>query len=286
MHKLFLAAAIFFIAIGVGVAGSVSGTTIGGWPLLLVLVLSAFVIQWLMFIHSWAISSEKYFDLTGSLTYIGLTTVAILFTEVRSLRSFILCAMVVIWALRLGSYLFLRIRKAGKDDRFTEILSDPARLFLVWSVQGLWITFTALAAWIGITTTNSASFAVIGIVGVIVWILGFAIEALADYQKAQFRKDPANSGRFIHSGLWSRSRHPNYFGEILIWSAVLITVSPVLHSWQWIAILSPAFVAFLLIKVSGIPMLEKKAEIRWGDDPEYQNYKNNTPVLIPKITAR
>jgi len=106
---------------------------------------------------------------------------------------------------------------------------------------------------------------------------------VADRQKGQFSADPANKGRFISTGLWAKSRHPNYFGEILLWIGVAIIALPVLQGWQWVALISPVFVALLITRVSGVPHLEKKADTKWGGQADYEAYKKNTPVLIPKL---
>ena len=121
------------------------------------------------------------------------------------------------------------------------------------------------------------------VLGFVIWVLGFAIEVIADNQKSRFRENPGNKGMFIQSGLWSKSRHPNYFGEITLWVGIAIIALPVLHGWQWIALLSPVFVTILLTRVSGIPLLEKKADKKWGGQQDYEEYKKNTPVLIPKL---
>jgi len=106
---------------------------------------------------------------------------------------------------------------------------------------------------------------------------------MADAQKSRFKADPGNRGKFIQSGLWSRSRHPNYFGEIVLWTGVMIIALPVLQGWQWVALVSPLFVILLLTRVSGVPLLEKKADQAWGGQPEYEAYKKQTPVLIPRL---
>jgi steroid 5-alpha reductase family enzyme len=106
---------------------------------------------------------------------------------------------------------------------------------------------------------------------------------VADNQKGRFKADPANQGKFISTGLWAKSRHPNYFGEIVLWIGVLLIAVPVLEGWQWVALLSPVFVALLLVKGSGVPLLEAKADKKWGGQPDYEAYKKNTPVLIPKL---
>jgi len=122
----------------------------------------------------------------------------------------------------------------------------------------------------------------VAISGIGVWVVGFAMESVADRQKSAFKRNPANAGRFITSGLWAWSRHPNYFGEIVLWTGIAIMALPVLSGWRWITLISPVFVVLLLTRVSGIPMLEARADKRWGDEEEYQQYTNRTPVLIPR----
>jgi steroid 5-alpha reductase family enzyme len=118
-----------------------------------------------------------------------------------------------------------------------------------------------------------------------VWVIGFTIEVAADVQKSRFNSDPTNKGRFVRDGLWSRSRHPNYFGEIVLWIGVAIIALPILQGWQWVALLSPIFVTLLLTRVTGIPLLEMKADKKWGGQPDYEAYKQATPVLIPRLFA-
>ena len=199
--------------------------------------------------------TERFFDLTGSLTFLAISVALVLLTPMPDARSWILAAMVILWAVRLGSFLALRVHKAGSDGRFDEIKGSPVRFLQVWVIQGAWVSITAAAAWIAIST-DAAARAPIGwltVVGIVVWLLGMTIEIVADAQKSAFRADPKNKDEFIRTGLWSRSRHPNYFGEIVIWVGVFLTAAPVLAGWQWVAILSPLFVILLLTRVSGIP---------------------------------
>ena len=129
-------------------------------------------------------------------------------------------------------------------------------------------------------------FGPIGIFGVAVWAVGMLFEIVADRQKSAFKSDPANQGRFISSGLWAWSRHPNYFGEIVIWIGMAIVALPALQGWQYVTLISPVFVWFLLTKVSGVPMLEEAADERWGGQEDYEAYKRNTPVLVPRPPSR
>lgn len=277
---------IVLIGFFVALAGGHNGAALGGAPVFAIAVGLAFLIQWLVFIPSYIFQTERFFDLTGSLTYITATGLTVCYSRYSiplDARSILLAALVMVWALRLGSFLFSRIQKAGKDDRFDELKPNFFRFLNVWTIQGLWVTFTAAAAWVAIANTTRRELDVFAVIGFLVWLLGFASEVIADSQKSRFNADPANKGKFIRTGLWSRSRHPNYFGEIVLWLGVAIIAAPVLQGWQWIAMISPLFVALLLTRISGIPLLEKKADAKWGGQADYEEYKKNTPVLIPRV---
>jgi len=271
------------IGLAVAWAGSQGGSSIGGIPLFGLAVGLAFVIQWLVFIPSYLRQTEKFFDLTGSITYISVTTLALLFSPAIDARAVLMWALVVIWAVRLGTFLFRRIQRAGKDDRFDELKPSLIRFLNVWTIQGLWVTFTAAAALVAITTTTRKELDWFAFIGLIVWGVGFVIEVIADAQKNRYSANPDNQGKFIQTGLWSRSRHPNYFGEIVLWIGVAVIALPVLQGWQWVALISPVFVTLLLTRVSGVPLLERKADQKWGGQADYESYKKGTPVLIPRL---
>jgi steroid 5-alpha reductase family enzyme len=271
---------VILVGVGIALAGSQGGATAFGIPIFALGVGLAFLIQWLAFIPAYLLQTEKFLDLTGSLTYICVTIIAVLLSPEVDGRSFLLLSLVVIWAARLGIFLFRRILRAGKDDRFDEIKPSFFRFLNFWTLQGLWVSLTLAAALAAITTTTRKELGWFALVGGLVWVFGFAIEVTADAQKSRFRADPANRGKFIHTGLWAWSRHPNYFGEIVLWIGVAIIVLPVLQGWQWITLISPVFVALLITRVSGVPMLEKKADEKWGGQEDYEAYKARTPVLI------
>ena len=274
---------LMIIGLLVAFAGSQGGSTIGGISVFALSVGLAFLIQWLAFIPAFRLQTEKFFDLTGSITYVSVISIAALLSKSMDARSILLWALVVIWAVRLGTFLFRRIRKAGKDDRFDELKPSFIRFLNVWTIQGLWVTFTMAAALVAITTTNRKELDAFAIFGLLVWMLGFSLEVVADAQKSRFSANPENKGKFIQTGLWSRSRHPNYFGEIILWVGVAVIALPVLQGWQWIALISPVFVALLITRVSGVPLLEKKADQKWGGQADYEIYKKSTPVLIPRL---
>lgn len=272
------------IALGclVALAGSQGGATVANNPVFALSVGLAFLIQWLAFIPAYLLQTEKFFDLTGGITYIVVVIATQYFSGIDA-RSMLLSTLVIVWAVRLGSFLFRRIHKAGKDGRFDEIKPSFIRFLNVWTIQGLWVTLTASAALIAISTTNRKELDLFAIIGFLIWLIGFAIEVAADTQKSRFSADPNNKGKFIQTGLWARSRHPNYFGEIVLWIGITIIALPVLQGWQWIALISPVFVILLLTRVSGVPLLEKRADEKWGGQQEYESYKARTPVLIPKL---
>ncbi len=272
---------VVLVGAAVAVAGSQGGGSVVGFPVFALGVVLAFAIQWCAFIPAYLSRNEGFFDLTGGLTYITVTAVAFAAAPARDARAVLLLALVVIWATRLAGYLFRRIRRAGKDERFDAIKHSLPRFLMTWTLQGLWVTLTLAAALAAITTTTRRGLDVAAYVGAAIWLAGFTMEATADLQKSHFKADPQNRGKFIRSGLWSWSRHPNYFGEIVIWVGVAVIAAPVLRGWQWVTLISPVFVALLLIRVSGIPMLEKRADERWGGQPDYEDYKRRTSVLVP-----
>lgn len=266
----------------VAVAGSHRGVTAAGWPVFALCAALSFAINWAVFVPSFLGQTEHYFDLTGSLTYLTLIATALALGGGTDVRTLLLAALVVVWAGRLGSFLFLRIRRDGRDGRFDEIKPSLPRFLLTWTLQAVWVLITVAPALAAITTRQPRPLDPFAAVGLAVWVIGFAIEVVADRQKRAFRRDPGNRGRFISTGLWAWSRHPNYFGEITLWTGVALLAAPALAGWQYVTLVSPLFVYLLLTRVSGIPLLEARAEERWGSDPAYRAYRDRTPPLVPR----
>lgn len=272
---------ILLIAGGMAYAGSQGSVEVFGLPLFALCVGLAFLIQWVAFIPSYLNKTEKYFDLTGSITYFTVTIAAVALSPSPDTRSFLLLGLILIWAARLGTFLFTRIRAEGEDRRFREIKTSFSRFLVAWTTQGLWVTFSLAAALAAITASTRVEFGTLAIAGFAVWLFGFGIEVFADRQKNQFRVKPENKGKFINSGLWSWSRHPNYFGEIVLWIGVAIIALPNLSGWTYLTLISPIFVVILLTRISGVPLLEKRADEKWGGQADYESYKARTSVLIP-----
>jgi steroid 5-alpha reductase family enzyme len=274
--------ASLLIASGVAWAASGRSSEAFGWPLFALCFALGFGIQWVAFIHSWLAQTEHFFDLTGGFTYLLVTFAALVLGPGLDLRSALLAALVAIWATRLSSFLFRRVRQDGSDGRFDDIKPDFLRLLMTWTLQGLWVSLTLSCALAAMTSVDRSPFGPLEALGLALWIAGFWIEVTADRQKRRFREEPSQDGRFIQSGLWAWSRHPNYFGEITLWLGIALIALPTLAGGQFVTLISPVFVYLLLTRISGVPMLEARGKKRWGDDAAYRAYLDRTPVLMMK----
>lgn len=265
----------------IAIAGSNNSTLYDGMPIFMLCASVGFVLHWLGFIPAYLFQTEHYFDLIGSISYVATVALAFALAPSFGTRGLVVATLICVWAVRLGSFLFIRVKKAGQDRRFTQIKTKFFRFLLTWTLGGTWVFITMAAGLAAMTSQSQSPVDAFLVVGATLWVIGFGIEVVADQQKTAFRKDPANAEKFISSGLWSISRHPNYLGEIILWIGIAVIALPVLEGWQWVTLASPVFVSFLLLKVSGVPMLENNAESRWGNDPEFRQYKAKTPTLIP-----
>ena len=277
------------LAVSLGLVGLLAapadGIQLGGVPVLWLCFALAFGVQWVAFVPAFRKQTEHFFDLTGSLTYIAVTLLSLglgATWRTPGLAQWLASAAVLVWATRLGTFLFRRVKADGGDGRFDDLKPHFPRFLSVWTLQGTWVCMTALALLLINTGPAEVARPPLLWLGALTWMAGFGIEVLADQQKRWFRADPANAGRFISSGLWAWSRHPNYFGEITLWVGVFLMSTSVVDGWGWRGVLSPVFVAVLLMKVSGVPLLERRADDRWGGDPDYERYKATVPVLLPR----
>ena len=275
---------IISIAIGILVALATSQNSINffGFPLLIICFIYCYLIHWIFFIHGYVNQTEHYFDAIGSVTFVSLSVLLIF--VIQDFYAFLICSLVAIWSLRLGSFLFKRVKKAGRDTRFIEMKKDFFWFFLTWNLSALWVFLSYVAGIVAVTSKYSYELSFTEIIfcifGFFVWLIGFLIEVIADNQKKKFKEDIKNKDQFISHGLWSWSRHPNYFGEIILWLGISIIAFPIFRGWDYIALISPIFVYYLLVNISGIPMLEKAADAKWGKDENYIAYKNKTNILF------
>lgn len=272
--------ASLIIAVLILTAGSQGSVSFGGYPLFALCGSIGFALHWAVFVPSYAFKTEHYFDLTGSLSYITTVAAAIVLNPSLDLRDLIICAMITVWALRLGSFLFWRIKRVGQDKRFIVMKTKFTWFLMTWTIGGLWVLVTMAAGLAALTSNITAELGLISYLGIALWLFGFIVEVTADNQKTEFRKNPDNRNRFITTGVWSWSQHANYFGEITLWFGLALVALPVLSGWQLATLISPVFVYFLLTKVSGIPLLDRLAKQKWGTDSDYLSYTQATSKLL------
>lgn len=270
-------------AILMAYAGGSAGQQLGSISIFAVTVIIAFTINWLAYIPAILAQTEHYYDLIGATTYVSVITTAGLLSNNLDLRAYIVIAMVLFWAIRLGSYLYFRVKRNGKDGRFDEMKVRPLNFLVAWTMQALWVVITAACALAIITSQERVPLSLLDIIGICIWLTGITIEIIADLQKSQFKQNSNNDGKFINTGLWSWSQHPNYFGEIILWLGIAIIAIPVLSGLQWLCLLSPVFVFLLLRYISGVNLSHEIGDKRWGNNPDYLQYRKNTPVLLLRL---
>ena len=276
----------FVIGALIAIGGSQNGAQYHGYPILFICLMISFVLHWIAFIPAYLARTEKFYDIAGTVAYLSVLATASYLTMISSnnnlqLRSIIAIILVLIWALRLGIFLFVRVLKAGEDRRFREVKQNFSKFLVWWSVSALWVFLTAANALTMIINNVSFTDDFYFYFGLSLWLIGFSFEAIADEQKRRFKSDKKNKDAFISTGLWGLSRHPNYFGEILLWVGMAVIALPTLIGWQYVTLISPIFIYFLLTRVSGVNLLEDRANQKWGGTEEYESYVKKTPVLIP-----
>ena len=278
---------VFMIIFLVVSAVGKNSVILNGYPAVLYCAVICVGMQWVAWIPASIGKTERFYDLTGGLTYItivGFSLWAGSRSEPISSRELIVSLLVVIWSLRLSSFLYLRIHRTGKDGRFDKLKTSSIRFLVPWTIQGLWVFLTMIVVIVINTQADSAP--ALGIwdgIGLSIWILGFSIEVIADNQKTVFNSEPNNQGKWIDCGLWSYSRHPNYLGEVLLWTGIALFGASCFTGLEKIAWISPLFIYLLLTRISGTPILDRRALEKWGDDSEYQIYRKNTPLLFPRF---
>ena len=273
--NLLISLVVFFIAISIAAATGIENV--------LRVVILAFLIQWVAYIPAYVFQTEKFYDLTGSLTYLSVTWYALILASGdlanANVANIVIVLLISLWALRLGSFLFMRIHKDGEDKRFRTIKPSATQFFMTWTLQGLWVSLCSMCALTAISSDGGVVVNAMFYFGLGLFVLGFSTEIVADNQKSKFRSFSENRDKFITTGLWAKSRHPNYFGEIVLWTGIAVMSFSSLEGWQYLTLISPIFTYILLVYVSGVRMLEARADKKWGDDEDYIKYKSETPVL-------
>ena len=264
------------IGVLVALAGSSGGLRWGGFLIFAWGALLVFLVQWVVFVPSWFAHTEHFFDLTGSLTYFAVVALTLLSRGSVTPYSLLVATMVTAWALRLGAFLAARVSAAGSDSRFDAMKYRFAWFLMTWTLQGLWVLLTAGAALAAITSPEDRQIDGFAVLGVALWALGFGIEVAADEQKRRFRARPENLDRFITTGVWARSRHPNYFGDCCVWWGLwLVTVA---GGVSLLTVASPVLMTYFLVRATGARLTEKQMAGRSG----FSEYCLRTSFFIPK----
>ena len=234
-----------------------------------------------MFAFAMRLKTDHFTDITYALTFLILA-LGLLYWSPMHARQLLLAALITLWALRLGGYLLYRITKIGKDDRFDGRREDFVRFLSFWTFQAIVIWITMIPATMALSSDAQPGKIALDYLGVFVALAGLLIEAVSDQQKFRFKNDPANRDRWIETGLWRYSRHPNYFGETLFWLGIFALAARALPpGWAFLIGLSPLFIAMMLLFVSGIPLLDEKAIKRFGHLPAFREYRKRTSVFVP-----
>jgi steroid 5-alpha reductase family enzyme len=219
-------------------------------------------------------------DLSYSLTF-ALLAVVLLFTGAADPVQLVASLLVLLWAVRLGSYLFRRILRMKVDHRFDGMRDEPLRFARFWLLQAITVAVVMLPVSYLLDQEHPPGLGTWSAAGAVIWLVGLVVEAVADAQKSAFRAKEENRGQFIASGLWRYSRHPNYFGELLVWWGLFVFAVPVLHGAAFAVVIGPIFITVLLLFVSGIPLVERSADEKYGSDDAYREYKRRTSILVP-----
>jgi len=202
-------------------------------------------INLIMFIPAYLFKTDKLTDISYSITFVVVAIFGLMQSSMN-LAHILLFLMIFIWAFRLGTYLLLRIRKIGKDNRFDSMRESIVKFGSFWVLQGITV-FVVLIPSTYFYNSNFEKFNLLSYLGLLIWILGMLIESIGDYQKTKFINNPINKGKWVNTGFWKYSRHPNYLGEILVWIGVYLFILPALNNGQaLIGLISPVFITTLL----------------------------------------
>lgn len=251
---------------------------------LLTTLLIAVAINVVGFLVAFKLKTDKLTDFSYALSFFTINLTGLILSGNFNLANTLVVSAITLWAIRLGSYLVIRIRKWGRDKRFDAIRENFFKFGQFWVLQGVTAWIVSLASLIFIYQNDSSSLNLISILGLIIFAKGLTVETFADLQLFKFSLIKKNKGKFIDQGLWRFSRHPNYLGEITVWTGLWIFTLPVLNLTQsLVAFISPLFIFLMIRFVSGVPKLEKSAKEKWGKDPAYQAYKKRTGLLLPKL---
>jgi len=224
--------------------------------------------------------TDKVDEFAYGMSFVAIALGTLFLKGTFYLRQIAVTIMTVAWGLRLGLFLMYRSYYM-KDFRTESFKKNFVGISTLWLFQSLAIWTAILPVAILNSFSHNPTPGLRDMLGYVMFGIGFVMEIVADYQQFNFKQQ--HKDRFCNVGLFRYSRHPNYFGDLLLWWGIFTCVAPVLRGWTWISILGPLFHTFMILFVTGIPPLEKRCNEHFQNDPNYQRYKVNTPILIPAI---
>ena len=250
------------------------------WSTVTTVALIVFLYMTLLFVLALVRKRNDIADVGWGLGFILVALCSLILSGTATARKLLILALVVLWGVRLAIHVWMRNRGKQEDYRYKQwredwgdrwIIHSYLQVFLLQGLFMLMVTFPVMIA----MTYDQGALGILDWIGVAVWIIGFFFEAVGDYQLTLFIRDPANRGKLMQEGLWKYTRHPNYFGEVAQWWGVFLTVLSVPNSWM--GIIGPLTISFLILRVSGIPMLEKRSATK----PGWEEYKRRTNAFFP-----
>ncbi|KAL8478656.1 hypothetical protein ACS0TY_030516 [Phlomoides rotata] len=236
--------------------------------------------QFFFFVITALLRFDKVTDFAGSTNFVILAILTLVVKGSWHFRQVVLSMLVIMWGLRLGVFLLMRILQWGEDRRFDQMRENLGKLAVFWIFQAVWVWTVSLPVTVVNASDRKPSLKAQDVIGWIMWSIGIFVEATSDQQKLAFKNSPENRGKWCNAGLWKYSRHPNYFGEIFLWWGIFVAATPVLKNAEWLVILGPIFLTMLLLFISGLPLLEESADKKYANVPAYWNYKRTTSPLI------
>ncbi|MSO50728.1 MAG: DUF1295 domain-containing protein [Acidobacteria bacterium] len=236
------------------------------------------LIQAVFFVFAATLRTDKVTDLSYGLTFVIIAAILLVHGNPAHLPQLVLAVMVMLWGVRLAGYLLFRIIHMGRDVRFDGIRERFWPFFKFWLGQGVavWVIMLPVTIWFAAPGNWTPWMSI----GGTVWAAGLVVESVADAQKFAAKRQPGGGTRWMTTGVWRYSRHPNYFGELLCWWGVFLFVAGNYTGWAWVGMVGPLAITAILLKVTGIPTLEASARKKWGDNPEYQAHVRRTSRLL------
>lgn len=241
---------------------------------------SIFVYMTLLYGVSLLLKRYDIVDIAWGIGFIILAWIGFFFQPESTPRMVLITALITLWGLRLSIHILLRNKGKKEDHRYAQWRKEWGKLhmvrayFQVFLLQGFLMLMVATPVYFA-SASSGTPLNILDFTGLGVWTLGFIFESIGDYQLSRFKQDPANKGKIMTTGLWQYTRHPNYFGEVTQWWGIFLIALSATNGWY--TIISPLLISFLILKVSGIPMLEKK----YQGNPEFEVYKKRTSAFFP-----